>query len=206
MRFFRLLLLSLALATGAVVGEAAEKPKLFKTYWYGQPMEEIRRDPSAYKNGNLLLIDTRFMGAAAQVVFLPFDTRDELSSVILMQDWDPDQFERLKDGLSETFLPLFGMTGGDVFDYIDAGATALQAVAAKRRFESAALAAGQFRLFMVERSAVRDVENVRNADEAVANEEPNARLAVLDVSPGKILVVFHISGGEGGDALPIEDF
>ncbi len=196
----------LSLVSGA---DANERLKLFKEYWYGQPLEEIRKDPNAQAiagthGREILTVDTIFMGARAKLIFQPLDTKDALSSVNVLQEWDPEQFERLNFGLQQTFLPIFALSHGNVMDYVDAGSTGLEASAARRRFEDTAIAAGDLRIFMIERSAIRSVNDVRNADDAVANQKDNARTALLAVLGDDLVVTFRISRKE--DNVPVEDF
>jgi hypothetical protein len=210
----RTLCRSLVLLLAFVLSDSAsgeERLKLFKDYWYGEPLDAIRQDSRTFTHENqtgerLLELKTTFLGAEVVLVFEPFADRDALESVIMYLPSDQGKFENFKEGLNKAFLPVIAASQEEIFDYVMRhGSTAVEDAALERRFEDAAFRAGDLKIMYVERSSLPDVDALRSADDVFTALEDRTRVAWLAATADKILLVFKLNGDQN-KPKSVEDF
>jgi len=187
---------------------AAERVRLFQDYWYGEPLDEIRKDPRTYVvkgrfDRDLLALESTFMGSKVKVVFQP-NGEGSLRSLAIVQDWDRNQFNEVRAGLENEYVPVWAVTGDEILDYIvGVGSTAEESVKAARKFEYFGIQRSDLLIHFVERSSKAATGNPANADDLEAKLDRSARTVEL-LATDKVFVLQFETAGEP-DTLDIMD-
>jgi hypothetical protein len=188
---------------------AAERVNLFQGYWYGEPLDEIRKDPRTHVvkgrfDRDLLVLESAFMGSKAKVVFQPNGEGTSLRSLVIVQDWNRDQFTHVRAGLENEYVPVWAVTGDKIFDYIvGVGSTAEESAKAARKFEHFGIQRSDLLIHFVERSAEEATGDSVNADDLETNLDRSARTVELQATDKVILLQFETAGEP--DTLDIMD-
>jgi hypothetical protein len=92
----------------------------------------------------------------ASKVKVAFQSNDEgsLRPLAIVQDWDPNQFTQVRAGLENEYVPVWAVTGDEIFDYIvGVGSSAEESAKAAHKFEYFGIQHSDLLIHFVERSS-----------------------------------------------------
>lgn len=179
--------------------EAGEKIRLFKEYWFGQPMAEIRANKEVYQYSEedvvLSALDTTFAQIRATILFQVFPGTDDLAAVLVVSEYSEQAFLRFSEALGDGFIPVLIQGPHGSMDVIsEASARSHQdLLAAIGKFQNEGIYRGTLQVTYVEQSAFEAASKagfgLSSATDLVQRMPGSARTADLAVADGTLLSI-----------------
>jgi len=139
--------------------EAGEKIRLFKEYWFGQPMTEIRANKEVYQYSEqgvvLPALDTIFAQVKVTILFRSFPDTDDLAAVLIVSEFSDEAFVRIYEALRGGFVAVFMQGSHGSIDVISelSARTHEDVLAAVAKFQREGIYEGRLQITFVEKSA-----------------------------------------------------